>query len=135
MAAVEQEQGQPGAGVAAPSLLQQADGLATAGLIDRAAAVLFPALAASDFRSAPLKRVGPDGVDQYELRLKLGKGCYFLVYVQLFEKCGTLIERYTALIEKVSALIAHLYNAWVAPPPPPAPVSQCGRVDSRLAAL
>eukprot|EP01052_Picozoa_sp_SAG31_P048634 SAG31_NODE_10262_length_1163_cov_1.505639_1_plen_348_part_01 len=32
---------------------------------------------------------------------KLGKGCYFLVFVQLFEKYGTLIERYTALIEKV----------------------------------
>eukprot|EP01052_Picozoa_sp_SAG31_P008871 SAG31_NODE_455_length_15433_cov_4.248728_6_plen_133_part_00 len=32
------------------------------------------------------------------------KRCYFLVFVQLFEKCGTLIERYTALIEKVSAL-------------------------------
>eukprot|EP01052_Picozoa_sp_SAG31_P030807 SAG31_NODE_3196_length_4567_cov_4.393465_1_plen_142_part_00 len=31
---------------------------------------------------------------------------YFLVFVQLFEKYGTLIERYTALIEKVSALIA-----------------------------
>ena len=30
---------------------------------------------------------------------------YFLVFVQLFEKYGTLIERYTALIEKVSALI------------------------------
>ena len=29
---------------------------------------------------------------------------YFLVFVQLFEKYGTLIERYTALIEKVSAL-------------------------------
>eukprot|EP01052_Picozoa_sp_SAG31_P051864 SAG31_NODE_12522_length_935_cov_1.325359_1_plen_265_part_01 len=28
---------------------------------------------------------------------------YFLVFVQLFEKYGTLIERYTALIEKVSA--------------------------------
>eukprot|EP01052_Picozoa_sp_SAG31_P004240 SAG31_NODE_174_length_21353_cov_23.387974_10_plen_316_part_00 len=27
---------------------------------------------------------------------------YFLVFVQLFEKYGTLIERYTALIEKVS---------------------------------
>eukprot|EP01052_Picozoa_sp_SAG31_P059448 SAG31_NODE_18747_length_624_cov_0.880000_1_plen_73_part_10 len=31
-----------------------------------------------------------------------GKGCYFLVFVQLFEKYGTLIERNTALIEKVS---------------------------------
>eukprot|EP01052_Picozoa_sp_SAG31_P042272 SAG31_NODE_6664_length_1934_cov_1.401635_1_plen_367_part_10 len=29
---------------------------------------------------------------------------YFLVFVQLFEKYGTLIERYTALIEKVCAL-------------------------------
>eukprot|EP01052_Picozoa_sp_SAG31_P035922 SAG31_NODE_4402_length_3267_cov_1.552715_5_plen_159_part_00 len=36
---------------------------------------------------------------------EIGKGCYFLVFVQLFEKYGTLIERYTALIEKVSALI------------------------------
>eukprot|EP01052_Picozoa_sp_SAG31_P043944 SAG31_NODE_7490_length_1675_cov_1.281726_1_plen_233_part_00 len=31
-----------------------------------------------------------------------GKGCYFLVFMQLFEKYGTLIERNTALIEKVS---------------------------------
>eukprot|EP01052_Picozoa_sp_SAG31_P021378 SAG31_NODE_1649_length_7638_cov_19.225096_5_plen_134_part_00 len=31
-----------------------------------------------------------------------GEGCYFLVFVQLFEKYGTLIERFTALIEKVS---------------------------------
>eukprot|EP01052_Picozoa_sp_SAG31_P019299 SAG31_NODE_1401_length_8497_cov_4.386640_6_plen_91_part_00 len=31
----------------------------------------------------------------------VGKGCYFLVFVQLFEKCGTSIERNTALIEKV----------------------------------
>eukprot|EP01052_Picozoa_sp_SAG31_P034478 SAG31_NODE_4034_length_3647_cov_26.004510_5_plen_100_part_00 len=31
-----------------------------------------------------------------------GKGCYFLVFVQLFEKYGTLIERNTALIEKVA---------------------------------
>eukprot|EP01052_Picozoa_sp_SAG31_P003011 SAG31_NODE_111_length_24443_cov_231.743685_8_plen_157_part_00 len=31
-----------------------------------------------------------------------GKGCYFLVFVQLFEKYRTLIERNTALIEKVS---------------------------------
>eukprot|EP01052_Picozoa_sp_SAG31_P012628 SAG31_NODE_743_length_12418_cov_3.780908_4_plen_101_part_00 len=30
---------------------------------------------------------------------------HFLVFVQLFEKYGTLIERYTALIEKVSAFI------------------------------
>eukprot|EP01052_Picozoa_sp_SAG31_P051050 SAG31_NODE_11941_length_983_cov_1.360860_1_plen_169_part_10 len=30
---------------------------------------------------------------------------YFLVFVQLFEKYGTSIERHTALIEKVSALI------------------------------
>eukprot|EP01052_Picozoa_sp_SAG31_P035080 SAG31_NODE_4186_length_3492_cov_1.799587_2_plen_390_part_00 len=35
----------------------------------------------------------------------LGTACYFLVFVQLFEKYGTLIERYTALIEKVSALL------------------------------
>eukprot|EP01052_Picozoa_sp_SAG31_P007329 SAG31_NODE_349_length_17243_cov_7.408248_4_plen_324_part_00 len=32
----------------------------------------------------------------------LGEGCYFLVFVQLFEKYGTLIERNTGLIEKVS---------------------------------
>eukprot|EP01052_Picozoa_sp_SAG31_P020940 SAG31_NODE_1596_length_7800_cov_4.335801_6_plen_422_part_00 len=31
-----------------------------------------------------------------------GEGCYFLVFVQLFEKYGTLIERNRALIEKVS---------------------------------
>eukprot|EP01052_Picozoa_sp_SAG31_P030087 SAG31_NODE_3057_length_4736_cov_28.760190_4_plen_220_part_00 len=31
-----------------------------------------------------------------------GKRSYFLVFVQLFEKYGTLIERNTALIEKVS---------------------------------
>eukprot|EP01052_Picozoa_sp_SAG31_P020477 SAG31_NODE_1542_length_7951_cov_4.038844_3_plen_189_part_00 len=31
------------------------------------------------------------------------KGCYFLDFVQLFEKHGTLIERCTALIEKVSS--------------------------------
>eukprot|EP01052_Picozoa_sp_SAG31_P035030 SAG31_NODE_4172_length_3511_cov_1.676143_3_plen_109_part_00 len=31
-----------------------------------------------------------------------GEGCYFLVFVQLFEKYGTIIERNTALIEKVS---------------------------------
>eukprot|EP01052_Picozoa_sp_SAG31_P008328 SAG31_NODE_418_length_15893_cov_5.433899_13_plen_90_part_00 len=35
-----------------------------------------------------------------------GKGGYVLVFVQLFEKYGTLIERYAALIEKVSALIS-----------------------------
>eukprot|EP01052_Picozoa_sp_SAG31_P007407 SAG31_NODE_353_length_17229_cov_8.702160_11_plen_882_part_00 len=35
-----------------------------------------------------------------------GKGCYFLVFVQLLEKYGTIIdERYTALIEKVSPCI------------------------------
>eukprot|EP01052_Picozoa_sp_SAG31_P046369 SAG31_NODE_8839_length_1377_cov_1.465571_1_plen_321_part_10 len=38
---------------------------------------------------------------------RLGKGCYILVFVQLFEKYGTFIERNTALIEKVSALIDH----------------------------
>eukprot|EP01052_Picozoa_sp_SAG31_P040762 SAG31_NODE_5990_length_2224_cov_1.195294_1_plen_187_part_00 len=35
---------------------------------------------------------------------------YFLVFVQLFEQCATLLERYTALIEKVSALIAFEVN-------------------------
>eukprot|EP01052_Picozoa_sp_SAG31_P027322 SAG31_NODE_2547_length_5528_cov_4.438202_3_plen_130_part_00 len=30
-----------------------------------------------------------------------GKGCYFLVFVQLFEKCGTFIARCNALIEKM----------------------------------
>eukprot|EP01052_Picozoa_sp_SAG31_P037812 SAG31_NODE_4944_length_2844_cov_1.437887_2_plen_601_part_00 len=34
------------------------------------------------------------------------KSCYFLVFVQLFEKHGTLIERCTALIEKVSSFRA-----------------------------
>eukprot|EP01052_Picozoa_sp_SAG31_P030263 SAG31_NODE_3090_length_4687_cov_4.344377_2_plen_242_part_00 len=45
-----------------------------------------------------------------------GKRCYFLVFVQLFDRCGTLIERNTALIEKVSALIADGsadYKYWV----------------------
>eukprot|EP01052_Picozoa_sp_SAG31_P003925 SAG31_NODE_155_length_22130_cov_9.540098_26_plen_63_part_00 len=37
-------------------------------------------------------------------RLRQVRG-YFLVFVQLFEKYGTLIERYTALIEKVSPCI------------------------------
>ena len=36
----------------------------------------------------------------------VGKGRCFLVFVQLFEKYGTLIERNTALIEKVSPFIA-----------------------------
>eukprot|EP01052_Picozoa_sp_SAG31_P028654 SAG31_NODE_2784_length_5092_cov_10.113158_8_plen_127_part_00 len=36
-----------------------------------------------------------------------GKGRYFLVFVQLFEKYGTLIERNTALIEKVSSFRAN----------------------------
>eukprot|EP01052_Picozoa_sp_SAG31_P031950 SAG31_NODE_3449_length_4257_cov_2.277297_4_plen_99_part_00 len=36
-----------------------------------------------------------------------GKGCYFLVFVQLFEKYGTLMERNTALIEKVSPCRVH----------------------------
>eukprot|EP01052_Picozoa_sp_SAG31_P000729 SAG31_NODE_21_length_34109_cov_60.598824_13_plen_143_part_00 len=34
---------------------------------------------------------------------RIGKGFYFLVFVQLFEKYGTLIERNTALIERVSS--------------------------------
>eukprot|EP01052_Picozoa_sp_SAG31_P034296 SAG31_NODE_3989_length_3681_cov_6.728042_2_plen_321_part_00 len=46
----------------------------------------------------PNMRQGADSAD-------LGKGGYFLVFVQLSEKHGTLIERYTALIEKVSVLI------------------------------
>eukprot|EP01052_Picozoa_sp_SAG31_P017791 SAG31_NODE_1232_length_9211_cov_31.167581_5_plen_168_part_00 len=45
-----------------------------------------------------------------------GEGCYFLVFVRLFEKHGTLIERNTALIEKVSTLIGcarpHLVDFW-----------------------
>eukprot|EP01052_Picozoa_sp_SAG31_P004170 SAG31_NODE_170_length_21415_cov_8.230813_10_plen_143_part_00 len=36
-----------------------------------------------------------------------GEGCCFLVFVQLFEKYGTLIERNTALIEKVSPCRGH----------------------------
>eukprot|EP01052_Picozoa_sp_SAG31_P025257 SAG31_NODE_2204_length_6198_cov_3.698967_2_plen_437_part_00 len=43
--------------------------------------------------------------DAQDTSVTVGKGCYFLVFVQLFEKYGTLIERYTALIEKLSALI------------------------------
>eukprot|EP01052_Picozoa_sp_SAG31_P018302 SAG31_NODE_1292_length_8967_cov_2.998985_3_plen_207_part_00 len=50
-----------------------------------------------------------DRIDRDEVNACLacwdGKGCCFLVFVQLFEKYGTLIEGYTALIEKVSALI------------------------------
>ena len=42
----------------------------------------------------------PEWVRRYE---SAGEGCYVLVFVQLFEKYGTLIERCTALIEKVSA--------------------------------
>eukprot|EP01052_Picozoa_sp_SAG31_P029527 SAG31_NODE_2942_length_4878_cov_6.517263_6_plen_134_part_00 len=42
-----------------------------------------------------------------------GKGCYFLAFVQPFEKYGTLIERYTALIEKVSPCIAAAAELWV----------------------
>eukprot|EP01052_Picozoa_sp_SAG31_P030742 SAG31_NODE_3180_length_4582_cov_2.985501_4_plen_57_part_00 len=45
---------------------------------------------------------GADGMGHYSTQ---GKGCYFLVFVQLLYKCGTLIERYTALIEKVSLCI------------------------------
>eukprot|EP01052_Picozoa_sp_SAG31_P023332 SAG31_NODE_1917_length_6923_cov_8.914897_5_plen_264_part_00 len=49
---------------------------------------------------------------------------YFLVFVQLFEKYGTLIERYTALIEKVSALIG---LGQVAPPGHYARAELCDR--------
>eukprot|EP01052_Picozoa_sp_SAG31_P025337 SAG31_NODE_2215_length_6172_cov_3.268730_2_plen_166_part_00 len=49
-----------------------------------------------------------------------GEGCYFLVYVQLFEKHGTLIERNTALIEKVSlcstARASAARSSWAARP-------------------
>eukprot|EP01052_Picozoa_sp_SAG31_P020014 SAG31_NODE_1485_length_8151_cov_6.486215_6_plen_272_part_00 len=41
----------------------------------------------------------------------VGKGCYFLVFVQLFEMYGTLIERNTALIEKVSPCRCHKLKA------------------------
>eukprot|EP01052_Picozoa_sp_SAG31_P037572 SAG31_NODE_4873_length_2893_cov_8.076951_2_plen_123_part_00 len=37
-----------------------------------------------------------------KMRQDVVRGCYFLVFVQLFEKYGTFIERNTALIEKVS---------------------------------
>eukprot|EP01052_Picozoa_sp_SAG31_P036857 SAG31_NODE_4661_length_3058_cov_2.518756_1_plen_198_part_00 len=40
-----------------------------------------------------------------------GTGCYFLVFVQLFEKYGTLIERNTKLIEKVSPC-RHGHDRW-----------------------
>eukprot|EP01052_Picozoa_sp_SAG31_P014155 SAG31_NODE_870_length_11338_cov_14.525047_7_plen_182_part_00 len=39
-----------------------------------------------------------------------GAGCYFLVFVQLFEKYGTSIERNTALIEKVSPCSARVFG-------------------------
>eukprot|EP01052_Picozoa_sp_SAG31_P032815 SAG31_NODE_3638_length_4034_cov_4.484371_2_plen_142_part_00 len=54
-----------------------------------------------------LHRLLPDSPEE-------GKGCYFLVFVQLFEKYGTFIERYTALIEKVSALIVSKIHVTVA---------------------
>eukprot|EP01052_Picozoa_sp_SAG31_P021583 SAG31_NODE_1676_length_7551_cov_1.951691_2_plen_164_part_00 len=44
-------------------------------------------------------------LEEAEDEIETGKGCYFLVIVQLFEKYGKLIERNTVLIEKVSALI------------------------------
>eukprot|EP01052_Picozoa_sp_SAG31_P001379 SAG31_NODE_47_length_30979_cov_41.708841_13_plen_125_part_00 len=37
---------------------------------------------------------------------RYGKGCYFLVFVQLLEKYGTFIARCNALIEKVSSFSA-----------------------------
>eukprot|EP01052_Picozoa_sp_SAG31_P046510 SAG31_NODE_8926_length_1362_cov_1.548694_2_plen_372_part_00 len=49
---------------------------------------------------------GPPGHDFEQVDDGLGERCYFLVFVQLFEKYGTLIERYTALIEKVPPCIA-----------------------------
>eukprot|EP01052_Picozoa_sp_SAG31_P033433 SAG31_NODE_3778_length_3890_cov_1.473226_2_plen_364_part_00 len=41
-----------------------------------------------------------------------GEGCYFLVFVQLFEKYGTLIERNAALIEKVPPCRCRWADTW-----------------------
>eukprot|EP01052_Picozoa_sp_SAG31_P008208 SAG31_NODE_409_length_16006_cov_10.345760_2_plen_157_part_00 len=46
------------------------------------------------------------------------EGCCFVVFVQLFEKYGTLIERNTALIEKVSPCRALMKKKAAAPLPP-----------------
>eukprot|EP01052_Picozoa_sp_SAG31_P018854 SAG31_NODE_1352_length_8668_cov_38.573229_6_plen_198_part_00 len=43
-------------------------------------------------------KLAPNSTDE----AVIGGGCYFLGFVQLSEKYGTLIERYAALIEKVS---------------------------------
>eukprot|EP01052_Picozoa_sp_SAG31_P034472 SAG31_NODE_4033_length_3648_cov_1.803043_6_plen_251_part_00 len=42
----------------------------------------------------------------------VGKGCYFIVSVQLFENNGTLIERSAALIEKVSPCSDAMDRFW-----------------------
>eukprot|EP01052_Picozoa_sp_SAG31_P009333 SAG31_NODE_488_length_14964_cov_56.443458_5_plen_100_part_00 len=56
----------------------------------------------------PQDLLGPSctGIRQLLEKGKIKVRGYFLVFVQLFEKYGTLFERWTALIEKVSASIA-----------------------------
>eukprot|EP01052_Picozoa_sp_SAG31_P024507 SAG31_NODE_2090_length_6472_cov_4.683352_7_plen_160_part_00 len=51
-----------------------------------------------------------------------GEGRYFLVFVQLFEEYGTLLERNTALIENVSPCRAGLDAAWRGRPSAGCPV-------------
>eukprot|EP01052_Picozoa_sp_SAG31_P021547 SAG31_NODE_1672_length_7564_cov_10.193704_9_plen_201_part_00 len=63
-----------------------------------------------------------------ELHERNGKGCYFLVFVQLFEKYGTLIERNTALIEKVPPCSATA--PWM-----PRSARRCGTVGTQLRRL
>eukprot|EP01052_Picozoa_sp_SAG31_P020148 SAG31_NODE_1502_length_8080_cov_131.725849_6_plen_103_part_00 len=65
------------------------------------AAALFATVAARRPAVVALQEVTPRFL---ALLLREQVRGYFLVFVQLFEKYGTLIERYTALIEKVSAL-------------------------------
>eukprot|EP01052_Picozoa_sp_SAG31_P017517 SAG31_NODE_1201_length_9418_cov_3.410881_2_plen_356_part_00 len=70
----------------------------------------MPLTAGSSLAAAQLSEiVGAEGPFIKSLKAAgaviLGKGCYFLAFVQRLEKYGTLIERNLALIEKVSALI------------------------------
>eukprot|EP01052_Picozoa_sp_SAG31_P023679 SAG31_NODE_1968_length_6780_cov_1.940129_2_plen_125_part_00 len=54
-----------------------------------------------------------DGQDTLHASLAdLVRAVYFLLFVQLFEKYGTLIERNAALIEKVSPCRPTSWHAW-----------------------
>eukprot|EP01052_Picozoa_sp_SAG31_P033062 SAG31_NODE_3690_length_3986_cov_1.671984_6_plen_407_part_00 len=68
-----------------------------------AAAAAGPSDAEPSAPADPCSHVFVSGdADLFLLSLVQGEGCYFLVFVQLFEKYGALIERNTALIEKLS---------------------------------